>query len=89
MGDKVDMLLHIVKSAKAEFLDLLRDESIPLETRMEWFANYGDDLLSIDFRDAIGDSFTLEMGDYLESGFTEEDIPRIKDLLHKGFSEEL
>lgn len=85
----VDDLLRILLAARNEFKGLLKDEKIPLETRMEWFFNYGDQMLTPNFRDAIGDSFTLEMGDYLETGFTEEDVPRIKQLLNDGYSEEL
>lgn len=79
----IDELLVLLKAIKGDFRELLLDKRIPLETRMEWFVNYGEEFLGVEINDGA-DHLTVEMSGYLEEGFTDEDLPRITKLLTDG-----
>ena len=81
----IDDLLKILKAVKEDFRELLVDERIPLEKRMEWFANYADDFLPVEFNDGA-DHLSVEMSGYLEDGYNEQDLERINKILHDGIS---
>lgn len=81
----VDDLLRILNAAKSDFKSLLVDKTIPLETRMEWFVNYGHDFLEICIS-SYPYVLTAEINKYLEEGYSEAEIPYIEEILADGIA---
>lgn len=81
---KIDELLRIKRAIDKDFKDLLKDTSIPLEKRMEWFANYSDEFLCLEVKNYIFADYVTEMLGYIEEGWDKEDISRIEEILLCG-----
>lgn len=85
----MDNLIRLFRAIREDFKSMISDKTIPLETRMEWFATYGDEILQPKFNDKVGDSYTLAIASYLEDGWDETEVADIEQILQDGYSEEL
>ena len=81
----MDNLIRLFRAIREDFKSMISDERIPLEKRMEWFANYADDFLPVEFNDGA-DHLSVEISGYLEEGYDEQDLERINKILHDGKS---
>lgn len=81
----MDNLIRLFRAIREDFKSMISDERIPLEKRMEWFANYADDFLPVEFNDGA-DHLSVEISGYLEEGYDEQDLERINKILHDGIS---
>lgn len=85
----MDNLIKLFRAIREDFKSMIKDPTIPLETRMEWFATYGDEILQPKFNNIIGNSLTLAISSYLEEGWSDKEIKDIEKILADGYSEEL